>query len=240
MYSTQISLLFVSVLIPLLPQTTLGIPILIILLRVITALFSMTDFGQPNESIQSGNYGNPPRAAWWVKQSFIYFIGLMMMKICVLIIFLVLPWISQVGDWALRWTEGNETLQVIFVMLFFPLIMNATQYYIIDSFIKKQETATSIEGGSIAEDEHGTGPFEERLSDDIDSAAEDEGKKPFLGSKSRSRRSPFQKIKTHEYDPELDGENSPTVGSGSNSSDAGVRSPLVKPDVAADNKLDGK
>ena len=61
------------------------------------------------------------------------------MKVCVLIIFLVLPWISRVGDWALKWTEGDEALQVIFVMLVFPVIMNATQYYIIDSFIKNQK-----------------------------------------------------------------------------------------------------
>ncbi len=58
------------------------------------------------------------------------------MKTCVLFIFNILPWISRVGDWALRWTEGNEALQVVFVMLLFPLIMNAIQYYIIDSFIK--------------------------------------------------------------------------------------------------------
>ena len=63
------------------------------------------------------------------------------MKFCVLIIFLLLPWISRVGDWALRWTEGNEDLQVFFVMLFFPVIMNATQYYIIDSFIKNQKSS---------------------------------------------------------------------------------------------------
>lgn len=69
----------------------------------------------------------------------IYFLGLMGMKICVLVIFLVCPWISRVGDWALKWTEGDEVLQVVFVMLVFPVIMNATQYYIIDSFIKNQE-----------------------------------------------------------------------------------------------------
>lgn len=43
------------------------------------------------------------------------------------------------GDWALGWTEGNERLQIIFVMMLFPLIMNALQYYIIDSYIKKDE-----------------------------------------------------------------------------------------------------
>ena len=61
------------------------------------------------------------------------------MKLCVYFIFKLCPWIIQVGDWALRWTEGDEKIQVFFVMLFFPLVMNAIQYYIIDSFIKDQK-----------------------------------------------------------------------------------------------------
>lgn len=63
------------------------------------------------------------------------------MKACVFVIFKLCPWIIGVGDWALKWTEGNETVQVFFVMLFFPLIMNALQYYIIDSFIKEHRSA---------------------------------------------------------------------------------------------------
>ncbi|KAH6659939.1 vacuolar membrane protein-domain-containing protein, partial [Truncatella angustata] len=118
-------------------DTTLGIPILIILLRVFTALVSYTPLGKPAESIQSGHYGSPPKAWWWVKQSIIYFCGLFGMKICVLVLFLLLPWIARIGDWALSWTDGNEKLQIVFVMMLFPLIMNAMQYYIIDSFIKK-------------------------------------------------------------------------------------------------------
>lgn len=63
------------------------------------------------------------------------------MKFCVFIIFQLCPWIVQVGDWALRWTEGNEAIQIAFVMLIFPLVMNGIQYYIIDIFIKKTESA---------------------------------------------------------------------------------------------------
>ncbi|CAK7232458.1 hypothetical protein SBRCBS47491_008278 [Sporothrix bragantina] len=121
-------------------DTTLGIPILIFLLRITTAIVSYTPLGRPLESIQSGNYGRPPNAWWWLKQSIIYFCGLFGMKICVLIIFVTMPWISRIGDWALRWTEGNEQLQIVFVMMLFPLIMNGLQYYIIDSFIKDQST----------------------------------------------------------------------------------------------------
>ncbi|CAK7270658.1 hypothetical protein SEPCBS119000_004200 [Sporothrix epigloea] len=130
-------------------DTTIGIPILIFLLRITTALVSYTPLGQPAESIQSGNYGRPPNAVWWLKQSIIYFCGLFGMKFCVLVIFVAMPWISRVGDWALRWTEGNEELQIVFVMMLFPLIMNALQYYIIDSFIKDQTTASDPGAPSI-------------------------------------------------------------------------------------------
>ena len=62
------------------------------------------------------------------------------MKSCVFVIFKLFPWLGWVGDWALRWTEGKEWVQITFVMLIFPLVMNAAQYWIIDSFIK--DTAT--------------------------------------------------------------------------------------------------
>lgn len=199
-------------------QTTIGIPILIILLRILTALFTYTPFGQPPESIASGNYGTPPRAMWWFKQSIIYFLGLMGMKICVLIIFLALPWISKVGDWALRWTEGNEALQVVFVMLVFPLIMNATQYYIIDTFIKNQKPGefevlpdsedTDEEGGLLGGDEE---------VDDEEVAAKEvevetvKHKRAKNGSGS-GNYSPL-KSAHGDYDPMVDGQNSPASSS---------------------------
>ena len=58
------------------------------------------------------------------------------MKLFVWLLFALLPWLPWVGDWALRWTEGSEALQIAFVMFIFPLAMNIMQYYIIDSFIK--------------------------------------------------------------------------------------------------------
>ena len=74
-----------------------------------------------------------------MKQSLIYFIGLLGMKLFVLFLFQALPWLGWVGDWALRWTEGNEALQIAFVMFIFPVCMNAIQYYIIDGVIKGKE-----------------------------------------------------------------------------------------------------
>lgn len=162
-------------------DTTLGIPILLIILKVLTIGASKTPLANPPESIKSGNYGDPPRATWWLKQSILYFIGLLGMKVCVFFIFELCPWIVVVGDWALKWTEGNTALQIAFVMLIFPLIMNAFQYYVIDTFIKKkpepdggasqhsQSGSEGERGGLLAGDEDGE--HDHRHGDSIDEDA---------------------------------------------------------------------
>jgi STIMATE family len=163
-------------------DTTLGIPILIIILRLLTAGASLTPLANPPESIRSGNYGTPPRATWWLKQSMIYFIGLLGMKSCVFIVFELLPWIVQVGDWALRWTEGNEAVQIAFVMLIFPLIMNAMQYYIIDSFIKNKAAPEE-------EDDPGLGGEDDALlADDEVVDGEETGKEDGKVAPTKDRR----------------------------------------------------
>lgn len=88
----------------------------------------------------------------------IYFVGLLGMKTCVIIVIYLLPFIVKVGDWALRWTQGNTAVQIIFVMLLFPVIMNAVQYYIIDMFIKK----------AIPEDKDSVNTLDTALADDDD------------------------------------------------------------------------
>jgi hypothetical protein len=192
------------------------------LLRLYTGLFSYTPWGKPPESIQSGNYGHPPNALWWLKQSFIYFCGLFGMKICVLVIFLMLPWISRVGDWALSWTEGNERLQVLFVMMLFPLIMNALQYYIIDSFIKGKDIG---EGGGPADDgsnrttSGGSGAYEEVPREDQEEGIEDVTGKLIGGHSTASAT---------EYDPGTDGDSQTAVGSSSSTHQSSGRERLPK------------
>ncbi|EDU41340.1 FkpA FKBP-type peptidyl-prolyl cis-trans isomerase 1 [Pyrenophora tritici-repentis] len=154
-------------------DTTLGIPILVLLLKILHAAFAHTPLANPPESIRSGNYGVPPRATWWLKQSVIYFLGLIGMKLCVLAIFALLPWIAWVGDWALRWTEGNTALQITFVMFIFPLVMNGLQYWIIDNFIKDPE--------------HGSGEGEGRYGVVGEDDSEDEDNEDWLERQRRRR-----------------------------------------------------
>jgi len=127
-------------------DTTIGIPVLVVCLNVLHKLFLYTSLANPPESIKSGNYGRPARVTWWMKQCLIYFIGLFLMKMFVFFLFQALPWLAWVGDWALRWTEGNESLQIAFVMFIFPLAMNALQYYIIDAYIKDHGDGSQGQG----------------------------------------------------------------------------------------------
>jgi hypothetical protein len=185
-------------------DTTVGIPILIGLLKIFTVGASFTPLARPQESIQSGHYGTPPKAGWWGKQCLIYFLGLIGMKICVFVIFQLCPWLGRVGDWALRWTEGNEAVQIAFVMFIFPLIMNALQYYIIDTFIKQKKGPHLDEDEPAADerrtDEHGAllAGDEARHGQSMD---EDQ---PKNGVEKSKRSGQLERVVS--YDPDKDGE----------------------------------
>lgn len=148
----------------------------------------------------------------------IYFLGLIGMKLCVLAIFAFLPWIAWVGDWALRWTEGNQALQITFVMFIFPLIMNALQYWIIDNFIKDSEGGNDgryvVAAGDDSEDETDDEWLERQrqrreqgLDTDGDSDVETAPTQPL--KEANPTAVPVRpKGGKNDYDPELDGSGS--------------------------------
>ncbi|KAJ5929307.1 hypothetical protein N7454_007155 [Penicillium verhagenii] len=168
-------------------DTTLGIPILIVALRILNLIASYTILANPPESIESGNYSNPPSR-----------------------IMVLFPFIIKVGDWALRWTEGNTALQITFVMLLFPVTMNAIQYYIIDTFIKKPMSRDFFadddsRGDAVAdEDLHREGLLD-GIDDAYSSDSEDDsspGKKspvPVLHPKASIRES--EVLMTEDHSP---------------------------------------
>ncbi|KAL9099948.1 MAG: hypothetical protein Q9163_004612 [Psora crenata] len=219
------------------------IPILIVLLRLLSHGFLLTPFGHPPESIMSGNYGRPPKAKWWLKQCFIYFLGLLGMKLCVYFIFQICPWIIQIGDWALRWTEGNEMVQVFFVMLFFPLVMNALQYYIIDGFIKDQKPPDhepipdgDVSEGSEDDDDETRQRDPSHMGNDsiFDSVDEAEAiKDDAVGRRSENRKLPSSSDLPHmvkenstgisEYNPATDGDASVVSRSGTPNDMQGIQ-----------------
>lgn len=173
---------------------------------------------------------------WWLKQSLIYFCGLFGMKLCVLILFLVLPWISRIGDWALSWTEGNERLQIVFVMMLFPLIMNGMQYYIIDGFIKRKEM--DHERLPSEDPDHDRGRFDDTLadsdddvasgsenSDDVRLSRSQEFKRAQESKRNEPKRGP--KVSSDEYNPDVDGH----TAMGSSKAHRGSRGKLLQKEM---------
>ncbi|KAI6803600.1 hypothetical protein KC360_g2865 [Hortaea werneckii] len=153
-------------------DTTIGIPVLYLLLKVLHGLFVHTPLARPKESIKSGHYGQPPRVTWWLKQSVIYFIGLVGMKLFVFFLFAAMPFLPWIGDWALRWANGNEALEITFAMFIFPLVMNAVQYWIIDNFIMdKKKDGEGYE--AVEQNDEDDGNANERQRERADSGESD-------------------------------------------------------------------
>lgn len=133
-------------------DTTLGVGILWLLLTGFKhAILKLGWTG-----FQSGIYGESPfkeQFKKWSKQLSVYIISLMLMKVIVIVLFHLCPWISDVGDWVLRWTLGNYRLQVVFVMFIFPLIMNTIQFWIIDTIVKHKSDKASFTAIQLNADE---------------------------------------------------------------------------------------
>ena len=109
-------------------------------------------------------------------------------------------------------------VQVFFVMLFFPVVMNALQYYIIDSFIKDQKPpdhepipSEDGEGGDSDEEQHrrSLGAYdggsddeiaEERLKDGTEIKVHEDGE-------GKSKLKPDSKH-VDKHNPAIDGEGS--------------------------------
>jgi hypothetical protein len=72
------------------------------------------------QGVKSGVYGDPPlinQFIQWGKQLVIYITALVLMKLVVVLIFAICPFLFTFGQWVLEWTVGDYKLQVVFVML---------------------------------------------------------------------------------------------------------------------------
>ncbi|KAI9314150.1 vacuolar membrane protein-domain-containing protein [Dichotomocladium elegans] len=134
-------------------DTTLGVGILWAILKGFQHLFIER---MHLTGLQSGVYGDPPlqkQMKRWLKQLGVYISGLIIMKLIVVLLFHLCPWLSDVGRWVLRWTMGNYKLQVVFVMLIFPLVMNIIQFWVVDTIVKHKTAETIRLAPEVDEEE---------------------------------------------------------------------------------------
>ncbi|KAF9386258.1 hypothetical protein CPC16_007604 [Podila verticillata] len=116
-------------------DTTFGVGVLYLFLKGADKYFQHMRI----EGLRTGEYGNPPQIQRWWKQTLVFSLGLVVMKIVVVIV-LTWPFLFTFGEWVLGWTLQNEKLQILFVMLILPLSMNICQFWVIDYILKQKTT----------------------------------------------------------------------------------------------------
>ncbi|KAF9173498.1 hypothetical protein BGX21_002824 [Mortierella sp. AD011] len=116
-------------------DTTFGVGVLFLFLKAADKCFSRMRI----DGLKTGDYGNPPQFERWWKQTLVFSLGLVVMKIVVVVV-LTWPFLFTFGEWFLGWTLQNEKLQIVFVMLILPLSMNICQYWVIDYILKQKTT----------------------------------------------------------------------------------------------------
>ncbi|KAG0670912.1 hypothetical protein C6P40_003995 [Pichia californica] len=116
-------------------DTTIGIPILYFFIKLITIFCSLCKIN----GIKSGEYGNPPNLKNYIKQLLIYFLSLSLMKISIYTIMIFFPILIKLSFWLLSRLDNYPNIQISFVLLIFPLIMNIFQYYVIDNLIQSKK-----------------------------------------------------------------------------------------------------
>ncbi|KAF9960924.1 hypothetical protein BGZ72_005424 [Mortierella alpina] len=114
-------------------DTTFGVGVLYLFLKAADKYFTHRRI----EGLRTGEYGNPLQIQRWWKQTLVFSLGLVVMKIVVVIV-LTWPFLFTFGEWVLGWTLQNEKLQILFVMLILPLSMNICQFWVIDYILKQK------------------------------------------------------------------------------------------------------
>ena len=76
--------------------------------KVLTEYFELPGF-------QSGQYGDGPKPSltFWGRQAAVYVACLVVMKLAVVALFAVWPYIFTIGEWLLSWTGNSNMVQVI-------------------------------------------------------------------------------------------------------------------------------
>lgn len=116
-------------------DTTIGVPILWLCLWYVYNL--AFKFGV--SGIMSGEYGDPPQYGPFGKQLGLYLIAVIISKILLSLVLYYVPFLDNWGAFLISWTDFDARVQIAFVMLIFPAIMNSVQYYVVDSIIQSPQ-----------------------------------------------------------------------------------------------------
>jgi len=204
-------------------DTTVGVYILYLILKLLGSV--VRHFRIPD--MESGYYGQPPEIRIWFKQTILFMIGLLLMKLTVMITLAIFPFLAFIGNWFLApfLVFGDPKVQVVFVMLIVPLIMNIIQFWLIDHVIKRKYPLPSdadiltpnTEDTNDSQDHFGDFPSGRRLvrnlsSNDLGRISIDNGytdrfpnpySDSYLGSRSHSTQQLLPNSHPNETSPSI-------------------------------------
>ncbi|KAH7105327.1 vacuolar membrane protein-domain-containing protein [Auriculariales sp. MPI-PUGE-AT-0066] len=169
-------------------DTTLGVALLFVILKLFTYILShKLDL----KGFESGQYGSPPSLSFWGRQAAVYVVSLLSMKLLVLLLVSIAPFLTSAAEWMLSWL--GEDAQVILVMGVFPVIMNILQFWIIDSIVKSPASA-----GIMLDDSPARASEQEPIFNADDDSDDDDIER---GSKPLSVARPPPMPREHSYPP---------------------------------------
>ncbi|KAJ3288087.1 hypothetical protein HK104_008344 [Borealophlyctis nickersoniae] len=156
-------------------DTTVGVYILYLALK---GLHWVVDYYQIPD-MKSGEYGHPPRVSAWIRQFLLFIVAWSFVKSTVIFALDTFPILTTLASILLTPLEksGDARLEVIVVMLIFPLIMNIIQAWLIDTVIKGKGGAGEYRYAGVGEvdpddltgDEESGGLFEgDDLIEDVE------------------------------------------------------------------------
>lgn len=120
-------------------DTTIGVPILWCMLLYVYKLATKLGI----RGIVSGEYGTPPRLSFFFKQLVLYLVSLILSKVVLSLFLYYVPFLDDWAAYLISWSTFDERVEIVFVMLLFPTVMNSVQYYVVDSIIQSPQFGAS-------------------------------------------------------------------------------------------------
>ncbi|ORX94432.1 hypothetical protein K493DRAFT_162016, partial [Basidiobolus meristosporus CBS 931.73] len=112
-------------------DTTVGVATMYVLIKYSNCLIARYRW----DELRTGEYGHPPEVMIWLKQLG-WFIGMTVVNKLLLLIIYSIPFVLPVVRALLEPFRPLPKIEVVFVMLLFPLVMNIVQFWLVDQFLK--------------------------------------------------------------------------------------------------------
>ena len=89
--------------------------------------------------LQFGEYGNPPRIMVWIPQLLVWLSIVIVVKLITLsiIVQFLIP-IDRLISFIFEYFHTRPQLELVLVMVIIPSVLNAVQFWVTDTFLKRQ------------------------------------------------------------------------------------------------------